>query len=135
HLLFACAFTIAAPLHAAPSAADVETARNLMDVGRVKYDDGDYAGALESFQGADALVGVTSTGLWVGKALLKLGRLIEARDKLYQVSQIPPAPEENDVLREARSEASELQRALADRIPVMTLVIDGLAEGAQASVL
>lgn len=120
---------------AAPSAADVETARNLMDVGRAKYDDGDFAGALESFQGADALVGVTSTGLWVGKALVKLGRLIEARDKLYQVSQIPGAASESEVLREARTEADELQHQIADLIPEVTITLEGLHEGAQPTIV
>ena len=123
------------PTLAAPTAADVETARNLMDVGRAKYDEGDYAGALESFQGADALVGVTSTGLWVGKALMKLGRLIEARDKLYQVSQIPALPDESDVLREARSEADGLQHEVADRIPEITVALEGLHEGAQPTIV
>jgi hypothetical protein len=125
----------ASPALAAPTAADVETARNLMDVGRAKYDDGDYAGALESFQGADALVGVTSTGLWVGKALMKLGRLIEARDKLYQVSQLPAPLDESEVLREARTEADQLQHEIADRIPEITITLEGLHDGAQPTIV
>jgi len=118
-----------------PTAADKETARNLMDVGRAKYDEGDYQGALEDFRGADKIMGVTSTGLWMGKALNQLGRLVEARDKLLEVARIPPDPNESPVLKEAREEAAKLQLDLADRIPELKFTIEGLQEPARPTIL
>lgn len=117
-----------------PSAADKETARGLMDTGRIEYREGDYGAALEAFRGADEIMGVTSTGLWMGKALAKLGRLVQARDKLLQVARIPRGPDESPVLRQAREEAAALQLEIADRIPELKFHIDGLVEPAQPTI-
>ncbi len=117
-----------------PTASDKETARHLMDVGRTKYAEGDYEAALEAFRGADKIMGVTSTGLWMGKALEKLGRLVESRDKLLEVARIPPGDNESPVLREARDEAAALQLDVADRIPELEIVIEGLVEPARPTI-
>ena len=117
-----------------PSVADKETARQLMDTGDTKFESGDYAGALESYQGADRIMKVTSTGLAVGKALMQLGRLIEARDKLLAVARLPQGADESPVLTRAREEAKELQQTVADRIPQLTISLAGLPAGVEASV-
>jgi len=106
-------------------ATDRETARKLMDKGRASYEAGDYDAALTAFEGADIIMGVTTTGLWVGKTLVELGRLVEARDRLYKVSRIPEPPQENEVLARARKEAAALQASIAPRIPEVTLNLDG----------
>jgi hypothetical protein len=116
------------------SVGDKETARQLMDLGDSKYDSGDYAGALEAYQGADRIMGVTSTGLAMGKALVKLGRLLEARDKLLAVSRIAASPDESPVLTQAREEARQLQDSIADKIPQLTVRIIGVAAGVECSV-
>ncbi len=113
------------------SAADRETARGLMDLGRDKYAEGAYDEALAAFEKADAIMGVTSTGLWVGKALMKTGRLIEARDKLIAVRAIPKQANESDILSIARDEAEKLQLEIADRIPEISIAVSGLHEGAE----
>lgn len=117
-----------------PSATDKETARQLMDIGDKKFESGDYAGALESYEGADRIMKVTSTGLAVGKAMMQLGRLIEARDKLIAVTRLPQATDESPVLTSAREEAKQLQQTLADRIPQLTVSLAGLPAGVEASV-
>ena len=117
-----------------PSATDRETARNLMDHGQHKYDAGNYVEALKSFQAADELVGVTSTGLAVGRTLEKLGRLVEARDKLLKVSRIPAVPDEPPVLTLARNDALQLQDQIADRIPTVTFEIKGVEDPNQVSI-
>ncbi|MCA9622631.1 MAG: hypothetical protein KC731_26605 [Myxococcales bacterium] len=112
------------------TAQDKETARGLMDVGRAKYAEGDYEAALEAFIGADEIMHVTSTGLWRGKALDKLGRLVEARDVLLGVARIPTGNSESTILADARAEAAELQEKIAYRIPELSLNIKGLLEPA-----
>jgi hypothetical protein len=109
-----------------PSVDDKETARQLMDLGDSKFANGEYAAALEAYTGADRIMKVTSTGLAVGKTLMNLGRLLEARDKLIAVSRIPPQPDESPVLTQARTEAAELQLTIADRIPQLTVQLVGV---------
>ncbi|MBM4373865.1 MAG: hypothetical protein FJ095_02185 [Deltaproteobacteria bacterium] len=116
--------------HAEPTAADRETARGLMDRGYERLKQGDSVGALKDFEGADALVGVTSTRLAVGLALEKLGRLVEARDRLLEVSRIATRPGESPQIREARAKADELQRTVGERIPSLKIELTGLPEGA-----
>jgi hypothetical protein len=110
-----------------PSAADRESARALMEQGRVAYEQKDYEPALQSFVAADKIMGVTSTGLWVGKSLAALGRLIEARDKLLAVGRIPLSADVSEALTEARAEAAELQASLAERIPELRFEVRGVA--------
>jgi len=126
--------TLPAAAQTQPSPQDKETARNLMDHGLDKFDQGDFAGALKEFVGADDIVRVTSTGLWIGKTLVRLGRLIEAREKLLAVSRIPPAKDESLILANARTEAEQLQRGLAERIPELKLEVKGVPEGAEVVV-
>jgi hypothetical protein len=117
-----------------PSPAQKETARNLMDVGKTKYEEGDFIGAAEAFEGADKIMGVTVTGLWRGKALDKLGRLVDARDVLLAVARIPAGDNEPAVLSDARNEAAELQLEVAGRIPEVTFLVTGLQAPAEPSV-
>ncbi|RLB63282.1 MAG: hypothetical protein DRI90_07185 [Deltaproteobacteria bacterium] len=115
---------------AEPSVTDKETARQLMDAGHQHFRQGRYDEALESYRGADTIMGVASTGLGVGKTLMQLGRLIEARDKLLAVSRIPTVPGESPVLTRAREEGETLQQQLADRIPALRVLIVGVGDDA-----
>jgi hypothetical protein len=114
-----------------PSAADRESARALMEQGRGEFEQGQYEAALGHFQAADDIMHVTSTGLWVGKSLVELHRLIEARDKLLAVGRIPESADVSDALKEARAEAATLQSELAERIPEIRFVVKGLAAGVE----
>jgi hypothetical protein len=134
-LLLAALLTLSTSLRAGePSLADKETARGLMDRGYERLDRRDFAGALDDFRGADAIMAVPTTGLAVGKALEGLGKLIEARDKLLAVVRIAPKPDESDAFRGAREQADKLQTELAERIPALKLEIVGLAAGKTAAV-
>ena len=123
-----------APSPTGPSDADVESARSLMKTGLDKYSQGDFAAALADFKAADALMGVTTTGLWTGKALEKLGRLIEARNALRAASLLPEEPGESEAIRNARGEAAQLSEAIAPRIPSVTLSLSGQKPGTEVEV-
>lgn len=103
--------------HAVPTAEDKESARNLFRMGDEKYQAGDYDGALTSFKAADAIMRLPTTGLEVGRTLMKLNRLIEAREKLRSVAQLEPEDGEEDVQEAARDEARSLFKKLGDDIP------------------
>lgn len=72
---------------------------------------------------------VPPTGLAVGLALEKVGRLVDARDKLLEVARLPAQPKESPQFRDARTQADSLQAKLAERIPSLQLEFSGLAAG------
>jgi hypothetical protein len=104
-----------------------ETARSLMDAGHQRLDDGDLLGALDAFQSADAIMRVPTTGLARGKVLERLGRLTEAVDVLRRSARHPAEPGESQAFTEARAEAAKLDKAIAERIPSVVILVEGPA--------
>lgn len=100
-----------------PSLADRETARSLMDEGDKKRDAGDMKGALKSYEGADAIMKVPTTGLEVAKAQIALGLLLEARETLGSILRSPARPGEPAPFLAARKSADAITTELAPRIP------------------
>ena len=119
---------------AEPSAQDREQARSLMDLGDEKTAAGDHEAALKAYQAADAIMGVPTTGIEVGKALEKLGRLVEARDAYVRVTRYPARSGESATFTNARDTAAQSAEALGRRIPSLTLKITGLPDGTSPEV-
>lgn len=126
--------TSVAAMGAEPSAADKETARNLMNQGDASYASKDFKAALRSYVAADQIMGVPTTGVEVAKAQEALGKLVEARDTLLQVMRYPKADNEPRPFAQARQQANERSRKLAERIPSVTVLLSGLGEGQRATV-
>ena len=118
----------------AQSASDWETARTLMQEGDARRDRKDFKGALESYQAADAIMHVTTTGLEVARTLAQLGSLVEARDQLVAVLRIPPKPNDPSVIADARVAAQALSDDIDARIPGIRVALQGLAPGASSTV-
>ena len=110
---------------AEPSAADKETARNLMKEGDTKFAAKDYAGALKAYQGAHAIMQVPSTGLPLARAEIERGLFVEARDTLLQVTRHPKDAKEPAAFAKAREEAADLAQKLTPRIPSLNIVVEG----------
>lgn len=106
-----------------PTGADRETARALMDDADKKIEAKDYTGALKSYEGADALMSVPTTGIEVARTLVLLGRFIEAREKALEVLRFPKKTGESKPFSDARNEAEQLASKLAQRIPSLHLII------------
>jgi len=126
--------TFAASAYAEPTATEKDTARGLMADGRQKRDKNDLKGALKSFQAADDIMRVPSTGWEVAKTQEMLGLLVEARDTALRVLRIPEAKGEPPAFVDARSKAQSLVDALDTRIPVVQVTVKGAAEGATLAV-
>jgi hypothetical protein len=126
--------TSVAAMGAEPSAADKETARNLMNQGDASYASKDFEAALRSYVAADQIMGVPTTGVEVAKAQEALGKLVEARDTLLQVMRYPKTDNEPRPFVRAREQATERARKLAERIPSVTVLLSGLGEGQSATV-
>jgi hypothetical protein len=111
----------------APSAADKETARHLMNDGNTAFAAGDFKKALEAFAGAHAIMNLPTTGLGLMRSQEKLGLLVEARDTALGITRIPAKPGEPKPEQGARDEARALAEALATRIPSLevSVTIDG----------
>jgi predicted RNA-binding protein with TRAM domain len=114
---------------AAPSAADRETARSLMQEGRTLRDKGDMAGALRRFQAADSIMHVPTTGLEVAKTQVALGLVVEALDSIAAIRQTPAKPGDPSQFKEARENADKLEGSLEGRVPALTIVVKGAAAG------
>ncbi len=105
------------------SLADRETARSLMDEGDKKRDAGDLKGALKSYEAADAIMKVPTTGLEVARAQVALGMLLEARETLGRVMRTPSKPNEPAPFSAARKAADTLNNDLTGRIPSIQVAL------------
>ena len=110
-----------------PSAEDKETARSLVALGDERMAAKDYAAALKAYQGADAIMGVPTTGIEVGRAQVVLGLLAEARDTLLRVSRFPKEPGEPEAFTKARESAQKISDDLAQRMPSLQIDVVGVA--------
>ncbi len=110
---------------AAPTAAQKETARRLMDEGKERARNGEKERALEAYQKAHELMKVPTTGMTLVKAHLALGHLVEARDVALEVARMPRERGEPPVFEKARKEAKELEASLKPRIPTVRIVVKG----------
>ena len=115
--------------HAEPTAAEKETARGLMSQGRAQRASGDLPGALKSFQAADSIMHVPSTGYELAKTQEAAGLLVEARDLALRVTRMPVQPGEASAFAEARANAQQLSDELAERIPTLKITVTGVANG------
>jgi hypothetical protein len=127
-------FALASAPAFAQTAEERETARQQFEDGKKKRDSGDKEGALASFKAADALMNVPTTKLALARAYLALGRLVEARDAAFRVSQIPIEKKEPAPFTDARTAAARLADDLAKRIPSLTLSLAGVPSDDEAVV-
>ena len=118
-----------------PSLSDRETARSLMDDGDAKRDKGDFKSALKSYEAADAIMHVPTTGLEVARAQAQLGLLLEARESLGRVMRLPPKASEPPAFTNARRTAESLSAELGARIPTVTVVAQNVEPGQSASIV
>src|SRR4051794_11445204 len=70
------------PAGSAPSAADLESARELFKEGRELRQNGDLPRAIERFKAAHAYGQTPVTALELGRTQMQVGDLIEAREVL-----------------------------------------------------
>jgi hypothetical protein len=104
-------------------------ARDLGREGLALFDQGDFAGALERLERAHRLVRLATTGLYSARCLERLGRLVEASERYYEVVRMDVPADAMDVQRQAQTEAAREREALLPRIPKVTLRIQNAPPG------
>jgi hypothetical protein len=114
---------------AEPTAADRETARSLMTEGRELREKGHVQDALKRFKAADDIMRVPTTGLELARTQATMGLLLEARDTIANIRKLPSSPSDPEPFKDARAKAEELDNSLETRIPALTIVVQGAAEG------
>ena len=80
---------------------------------------------LGEFEAADKIMGVPTTGLELGRARMMVGLLVQARNRLLDVTRYPVEPGEPAPFAKARAEAAKLADDLAKRIPSITVQVLG----------
>ncbi|MBI2394567.1 MAG: hypothetical protein HYV09_33665 [Deltaproteobacteria bacterium] len=126
--------TFVLPVRAAPTAADLESARQLFKEGKDLRDAGDLAGAVAKLKAAHALGQTPITGLELGKTHVMRGELVEAREVFLGVARIPVASDETKKSADARVECDKLAGDLKARIPKLKVVVEGAPPGAKLKV-
>jgi hypothetical protein len=117
-----------AGLAAAPvDEASRATARKLGYSGVEAYQAGDFKGASDKLERAYRVLRVPSLGLWSARALLKLGKLVEASERYEQVAQLSGSAGDEAVQRNALADAATDLAALTPKIPQLTVQIEGAA--------
>ena len=103
------------------------SARQLGEEAKELFDRGDFAGALDKYQRADALVHVPTLGVRIARTLVKLGRLNEAAERYLAVTRMDLAEGALPVHKEAKENAEAERAALMPRIPGLVVKLDGPA--------
>jgi len=117
---------LVALLHAGPASADPrEEAIALADEGSKRLENKDYAGAIEKFDAAFALVAVPVFALQSASALEMSGRLVDALSRYRAVYEMSPDPAWSRVQHEAQASARERYQRLAARMPRLIVAVRG----------
>jgi hypothetical protein len=102
-----------------------EKARSLAYSGLRAYAAHDYASASAQLEESFGVLPVPSLGLWSARALVKLGRLIEAEQRYAATVRLPLKSDDPPVQAEARATAELEQTELTARIPSLRVRLIG----------
>ena len=112
----------AQPVDDATRAASREAGREGLEA----FDAGDYETAAAKLGAAYSAVQVPTLGLWLARALVKTGHLVEAAERYREVTNLTiQAGQNQDTQREAQADARKELRELQPRIPQLSLRVEG----------
>jgi hypothetical protein len=128
-LLVACSVA-GVPRGAAAQAVDDSSraaARKLGYSGVEAYQAGDYPTAHEKLEKSYRVLQVPSVGLWSARALVKLGKWVEASERYLELSRLTVSSGDQRVQRQALTEAAAELEALSPKIPSLIVKVEGAA--------
>ncbi len=109
--------------------ATVASAREIAKDGLAAYDAGKYDEAADKLGCAYQLVKVPTLGLYTARALLQLGKLIEASEIYLETTRLEVTGSHAAAQEQAQKEAAQARSALLPRIPKLVVRIDGAEAG------
>ncbi len=131
-LSFAVALAVPAAAQA-PDEATRTAARALGTAGVEAYQASDFATATDKLEKAYALLHAPSLGLWSGRALVKLGKWVEAADRFLETTSLQVPAGDYAVQKRAQADAAAELAGLKPRIPSLVVAVEG-AELADCSI-
>src|SRR6187549_840441 len=128
-----CTFIAA---HSALAQTDLEraTARDAANNGRAAFDAGKYEKAIDYLSRAEQLVHSPTHLLFMARAQAKLGRLVAAHETYLKITRENLAPNAPKAFVSAQAAAETEQDALDDRLPSVTVVLQGATKAPDVSV-
>jgi hypothetical protein len=89
------------------------------------YQRDDYAVAVDKLERAYQILKAPSIGLWLGRALAKSGRLVEASERYTEVGRLQLSGGDTTVQESAKREAASELEALTPKIPTLVVRLEG----------
>jgi hypothetical protein len=99
-------------------------ARELAEQGATAMERGDYATAQDLYRRAYALVPAPTLSLRRARALVKLGRLVEAVEAYVRTTRTQVTPSSPSVFRDSVQQANDELVALRPRVPKLTVMVE-----------
>jgi hypothetical protein len=116
-------------LFALPASAQNDAARGaarqLGSEGVEAYQAGDYKTANDKLSRAFQVVPAPTLGLWSARALVKVGKLVEASERYLEVARLDASRGEAAVQKQAQVDAARERDELLPRIPSLTISVTG----------
>lgn len=122
----AFAWLLASSAPALAEDATRQRARELGYAGVEAYEAGDYAVARENLERAYQTLNAPSLGTWSARALVKLGRLVEAVERYREVSKLDVDAGDTSVQKQAKREAEAELANLLQRVPRLIVRVRGV---------
>jgi hypothetical protein len=113
------------PAQAADEDATRATARETGYAGVAAFQAGEYEVAVDKLGRAFGAVRVPTLGLWYARALVKVGRWVEASERYGEVVRLTVVEGQIEAQRQAQQDAAQELSALAPRIPRLSFAIEG----------
>ena len=111
---------------AEPDASTRAAARNIATAGALALEQGDVELATQKLTKAYELLPVPSIALWLARALVKRGQLVEAAEHYIQAGRLSPSlGSERAVQEQAQRDAAQELNALTPRIPKLLITLEG----------
>ena len=116
-----------ASAQSAVSDADRSTARSLAEKGAADFKSADYKSAVDKFERAYAIAKVPKLALWYARALVKIGRLVEASERYAEATRLEASGPKAAEQRAAQADAESERQLLLPRIPTLLITVEGAA--------
>lgn len=101
------------------------SARQLGYSGVESFEAQDYAAASDKLERAYRVLQVPTLGLWSARALVKLGKLVQAQERYLKVGRLETGGGDAEVQRKAQADAAKELAALSPRVPSVVIDLHG----------
>ena len=128
HVFASCLLTtcfLVAPAEAQVDDATRASARKLGNSGVEAFQAGDYPAAYTKLDKAYHVLQAPSLGLWSARALVKLGKLVEASERYLEVTRLAALSGDLAVQRRAQADAKLELDQMSAKIPMLLVQVEG----------